>query len=122
MIPNMSAMGSAHMLGEGGGLAAAARRGRERIRQREEAAARAAAQNDTMSETTLAPQGSEGEHENASGNAKGTSSEKTAPEKSLEEREGLAKGKTFVYGEEENNVVKKHETSGFRKWVRKHIP
>ena len=117
----MSAMGSAHMLGEGGGLAAAARRGRERIRQREEAA-RAAAQNDTMSETTLAPQGSEGEHENASGNAKGTSSEKTAPEKSLEEREGLAKGKTFVYGEEENNVVKKHETSGFRKWVRKHIP
>lgn len=114
-------MGSAHMLGEGGGLAAAARRGRERIRQREEAA-RAAAQSDAMSETTLAPQGTEGEHENASGNGKGTSFGKTTPEKSLEEKKSPAKGGAFVYGEEENNVVKKHETSGFRKWVRKHIP
>lgn len=120
MIPVMSATASAHMLGEGGGgLEGAARRGRERIRKREEAA-RAAAQNDTMSETTLAPQTTEGEGEKASGkineagNEEGTEPKKTTPEESLEEKEGPVKGN------KENNIVKKHEKSGFRKWVRKH--
>lgn len=119
MIPVMSATASAHMLGEGGGLEGAARRGRERIRKREEAA-RATAQNDTMSETTLAPQTTEGEGEKASGksneagNEEGTEPKKTTLE-SFEEKEGSVKEN------EDNNDVKKHKKSGFRKWVRKHI-
>lgn len=116
----MSATASAHMLGEGGGLEGAARRGRERIRKREEAA-RAAAQSDSMSETTLAPQTTEGEGEktsgkiNKAGNEEGTEPKKTTLEESLEVKEGSAKGN------EENNIVKKLEKSGFRKWVRKHF-
>jgi len=47
--------GGTVMLGEGSGIEAAARRGRERLRRQALEREKAGAQNDTMSESTLVP-------------------------------------------------------------------
>lgn len=76
--------GGTTMLGEGGGIEAAARRGRERIRQREAAQA-AAAMNDSMSEATLVP-GSEAAGQQNQPAQKKTQAEPSANESSREDK------------------------------------